>query len=750
MIPRLLVVRRLARHFPIRRLQAMASFEYPTVFRSDHTDVLHGRTVADPYRWLEDPDSPETEAFVAAQNACTQKVFASVPHRDEFLARNTELFNYAKYSSPAKHGSRYFFYKNDGLQNQAVLYMQDTLTSDPSVLLDPNTLAEDGTAALSGRTFSKAQTDSGMLYFAYGVSKGGSDWQTVKVIAIHPDGTIEHLDDVLEWVKFSYFAWTSDDKGFFYGRYPAPKTVADDKSAGTETDLNENQQIWYHRLNTPQTDDVLVFSYPEKPKYYLGATVSDDGALLLVTISDGCKNANMLYVAPLADFVADNAAPLAFHKLVDTMDFSYNYLLNNGNELVFLTNLDAPRNRIIRVADYTASPLVWEEVVPEPEGAIVLEAAAPIRDDLLICEFMKDASSLVSIYTQSGALVRDIALPSVGSVGISCKRTSPELFFHFTSFLYPGTIFREDLTDPATSTPAVFRESTVPGFSPDGFEAKQVWYTSKDGTPIPMFLVSKKELPRDGQNPVYLYGYGGFNVSLTPTFSAARTVFMQHFNGILALPTLRGGGEYGEEWHQAGTFEKKQNVFDDFHGAAEYLIAEGYTSPAKIAIHGGSNGGLLVAATANQRPDLYKCAVGAVGVMDMLRFHKFTVGHGWTTDYGNPDEPEAFEYLIKYSPVHNVPNFETSDRLRNDHGGFPATLLTTGDHDDRVVPLHSLKLIAEIQHQLGHHEEQKNPLLIRVETKAGHGAGKPTKKILEEAADVYSYMGWALGATFTN
>ncbi|OQR94481.1 prolyl endopeptidase [Achlya hypogyna] len=728
------------------------AYEYPTVHRSEHTDVLHGRVVADPYRWLEDPDSPETEAFVAAQNECTQKVFAQVPHRSEFLARNTELFNYAKFSSPSKHGNRYFFYKNDGLQNQAVLYMQDSLTSEPTVLLDPNTLAEDGTAALSGRSFSMAETDSGMLYFAYGVSKGGSDWQTVKVLAIHPNGTIEHLADTLEWVKFSRFAWTRDDAGFFYSRYPAPKTfegAADDKSHGTETDLNENQEIWYHRLNTPQSEDRQVFAYPEKPKYYLSAEVTDDGALLLVTISDGCKNANMLYVAPVAPFVA--GGDLSFTKLVDNMDFSYDCLLNNGNELLFLTNRDAPRNRVIRVVDYTAAEPVWEEVLPEPEGAVVLESALPIRDDLLVCTFMKDASSLVRLYTQTGSVVRDIALPSVGSAGVSCKRTSAELFVYFTSFLYPGTIYREDLTDPATSAPSVFRESTVPGFSPEDFEAKQVWYKSKDGTPIPMFVVAKKNLPRNGANPVYLYGYGGFNVSLTPYFSAARIVFMQHFNGILALPTLRGGGEYGEEWHQAGTFGNKQNVFDDFHGAAEFMIAEGYTSPAKIAIHGGSNGGLLVAAAANQRPDLFGCAVGAVGVMDMLRFHKFTVGHGWTTDYGNPDEPEAFEYLIKYSPVHNVPSFEThGDRLRNGHGGYPATLLTTGDHDDRVVPLHSLKLIAELQHQLGHHPAQKNPLLIRVETKAGHGAGKPTKKILEEAADIYAYMGWALGATFTN
>ncbi|OQS07225.1 prolyl endopeptidase [Thraustotheca clavata] len=735
----------------------MASFEYPSVFRSDHQDILHGRVIADPYRWLEDPDSPETDAFVAAQNECSAKVFANVPYRDEFLARNTEMFNYAKYSAPAKHGERYFFYKNDGLQNQAVLYMQDSLTSEPTVLLDPNTLAEDGTSALSGRSFSEAKTDSGMLYFAYGVSKGGSDWQTVNVLAIHSDGTIKHLDDTLEWVKFSSFAWTHDDKGFFYSRYPTPKTLkgaGEDKSHGTETDLNENQQIWYHRIGTPQSEDRLVFAYPEKPKYYLGSEVSEDGQYLLVTISDGCKNANMVHIAPISDFesfLLTDDVDLQFHKLVDNMDFSYNYLFNNDKELFFLTNLNAPRNRVVKVTDYTAQELVWEEVIPEPEGTIVLEAALPVRQDMLICTFMKDASSLVSIYTQSGEYVRDIVLPSIGSASVSCKRTSPELFFYFTSFLYPGTIYREDLTDPSTSTPTVFRESTVPGFSPEGFEAKQVWYTSKDGTPIPMFLISK-DLPRDGNNPVYLYGYGGFNISLTPYFSAARTVFMQHFNGIIALPSLRGGGEYGEEWHQAGTFGNKQNVFDDFHSAAEYLIAEGYTKPSKIAIHGGSNGGLLVAAAANQRPDLFGCAVGAVGVMDMLRFHKFTVGHGWTTDYGNPDEPEAFEYLIKYSPVHNVPSFEdhpVSPLLENGHGGYPATLLTTGDHDDRVVPLHSLKLIAELQYRLGSHPNQKNPLLIRIETKAGHGAGKPTKKILEEAADVYAYMGWALGATFT-
>ncbi|RHZ18326.1 hypothetical protein DYB37_004127 [Aphanomyces astaci] len=734
---------------------AAPSYQYPPVHRSDHQDTLHGKVVADPYRWLEDPDSPETEAFVTAQNELTQKVFQDIPYRKEFLARNTELFNYEKYSSPFQRGGRYFYFKNDGLQNQSVLYVQDTLTSEPKVLLDPNTLAEDGTAALGTYNFSEGKSANGILYFGYGVSKGGSDWQTLKLIAIHADGTVEHLQDTVEWVKFSGVEFTHDD-GFFYGRYPVPKSResgADGKTAGTETDLNENPAIYYHKIGTPQTDDKFVFSYPQNPKYYLSASLSDDGKYLQIYVIDGCKDANILLIADLAEaqaFIATSSGDqtsIPVREVVSNMDFSYHYLLNNGPEFYFVTNLDAPRKRIVKVDNILSDTIVWTEVIPE--GSDVLSSAHAVRNDLLVVEYLKDASDTIRLYTQSGEFIRNIALPSIGTVGVSCKRDSPELFFKFISFLYPGTIYREDLTDPSTSSPAVFREATVPGFSPEDFEAKQVWYPSKDGTQIPMFLVSKKNLARNGDTPTYLYGYGGVNISLTPSFSASRIIFVQHFNGLLALPSLRGGGEYGKAWHQAGTLGNKQNVFDDFQGAAEYLIKEGYTNSSKIAIHGGSNGGLLVAACANQRPDLFRCAVGAVGVMDMLRFHKFTIGHGWTTDYGNPDKAEDFEFISKYSPLHNVPSFEAkSTGLANDHGGFPAYLLTTGDHDDRVVPLHSLKLIAEVQHKLGHHSSQTNPLLIRVETNAGHGAGKPTSKILQEAADVYTYIGWALGATF--
>ncbi|CAK4089602.1 unnamed protein product [Aphanomyces euteiches] len=732
-----------------------ATYHYPSVKRSDHQDILHGKVVADPYRWLEDPDSPETEAFVAKQNELTQKVFQDIPYRKEFLARNTELFNYEKYSTPFQRGGRYFYFKNYGLQNQSVLYMQDSLTSEPSILLDPNTLAEDGTAALGGYKFSEGKTPSGILYFVYGVSKGGSDWQTLHFIAIHPDGKIESLNDTVEWVKFSSLYFTHDDKGVFYVKYPAPKSresSASGKTAGTETDLNENPAIHFHKIGTDQSEDLFVFSYPEKPKYYIGASVSDDGDYLLITVSDGCKDANMLFVSKLTDAInfiesSKEKQSVPVHTVIENMDFSYEYVLNNGPEFFFLTNFDAPRKRIIKCENIFANSISWTEVIPENQD--VLTVAHVVREDLLVLEYLKDASDTIRLYNLNGEFVRNIALPSIGSVGVSCKRSSPELFFKFISFLYPGSIYREDLTDPATSSPTLFRQASVPGFSPDDFEAKQVWYPSKDGTQIPMFLVSKKNIPRTGDIPTYLYGYGGFNISLTPAFSASRTIFVQHFNGMLALPSLRGGGEYGKDWHQAGTFGNKQNVFDDFQSAAEYLIKEGYTNSSKIAINGGSNGGLLVAACANQRPDLFKCAVAAVGVMDMLRFHKFTCGHGWCTDFGNPDVAEDFEYLYKYSPLHNVPSFEAkSVGLDNDHGGFPAFLLTTGDHDDRVVPLHSLKLIAEVQHKLGSHPDQKNPLLIRIETKAGHGAGKPTSKVLQEAADIYAYMGWALGAKF--
>uniref|UniRef100_M4B8P4 Prolyl endopeptidase n=1 Tax=Hyaloperonospora arabidopsidis (strain Emoy2) TaxID=559515 RepID=M4B8P4_HYAAE len=736
---------------------------YPTVRRADIVEHLHGVPVSDPYRWLEDPDAAETRTFITQQNDMTQELLRhTVPYVAETKARLTDLFNYEKYSAPRKYGTaKYVFSKNDGLQNQSVLYIQDTLQGQPRVLLDPNQLAADGTAALSSRAFSKSKLNDGKLFFAYGISRGGSDWQTIHVMDVQDEGT-KMLEDTVEWVKFSSISWTHDDKGFFYSRYPPLEKDEKDSiqlEKGTETDANLNHQIWFHALHTSQTQDKLVYAYPSKPTFNVGAEVSDDGNKLLLYVQDGCKNANMVHVADLSDFDSFLKGPrdstIAVTKLVDEMDAAYSYVLNDGDYYYFKTNADAPRERVVRtkVVEGCAAP-VWEEVIPEQPDAIVIEDVHPVAPNLLVVQIVKDVHNELHVYNLDGVYQYKIPLPSVGTVGVASKRTESELFYHFVSFLYPGSIFRIDLSKAeAGSTTApeteVFRETKVKGFDPSQFETEQVFYPSRDGTKIPMFLVKRKNAPKNGQLPVYLYGYGGFNISLTPAFSVSRLVFVQHFNGMLALPNLRGGGEYGEQWHQDGMLHKKQNVFDDFHGAAEYLIAEGYTNPEKIAIHGGSNGGLLVAATSNQRPDLYRCVVGAVGVMDMLRFHKFTIGHAWRTDYGDPEVADDFHYIRQYSPLHNVPRADSPIMQKlAERGGFPSVLLTTGDHDDRVVPLHSYKLIAELQHQLGGSEAQTNPLLIRIDTKSGHGAGKPTAKIIEETSEVFAFIAWNLGATF--
>ncbi|TDH74149.1 uncharacterized protein CCR75_008042 [Bremia lactucae] len=737
---------------------------YPNVRRSDIVETLHGVQVEDPYRWLEDPDLPDTRDFVEKQNDVTQRVFAQMPFVDDVKARMTELFNYEKYSAPRKHGGKYVFSKNDGLQNQSVLYIQDELRGEPRVLLDPNSLAEDGTAALSSHAFSEAKNGDGKLFLAYGISRGGSDWQTIKVMAAHDNNNT--LDDTVEWVKFSGISWTHDDQGFFYSRYPPPEKMKDDQhddqegpKRGTETDANMNHQVWYHKLHTPQSEDKLVYAYPTEPTFNVSAEVSDDGMKLLLYVQDGCKNANMIHIADLSGFntflSGTQETTISVIKLVDTMDDAYSYILNDGDFYYFKTNANAPRERVVRTKiseDTTA--FVWDEVIPEQQDAIVIESVHPVAPNLLVVQLVRNVHNEMHVYNLDGVFQYEISLPSVGTVNVASKRTESEFFYHFISFLYPGSIFRLDLStkcaDSGAAPPAeLFRETKVKGFDPSQFEAQQVFYPSKDGTKIPMFLVKRKNALKNGELPVYLYGYGGFNISLTPAFSVSRLVFVQHFNGMLALPNLRGGGEYGEQWHQDGMLHKKQNVFDDFHGAAEYLIQEGYTNPSKIAIHGGSNGGLLVAAVGNQRPDLYRCIVGAVSVVDMLRFHKFTIGHAWRTEYGDPEVADDFHCIRRYSPVHNVPRADSPMMQKlSERGGFPSVLLTTGDHDDRVVPLHSYKLIAELQHQLGTSESQTNPLLIRIDTKSGHGAGKPTTKIIEETSKVFAYIAWNLCAPF--
>ena len=565
---------------------------YPQVRRSDHTDDYHGTVVADPYRWLEDPDSEETQQFVAAENECTAKVFEKVPYRKEIQERMTKLYNYEKYSCPKKRAGKYFFYKNNGLQNQYVLYMQDSLDSPAQVLLDPNTLSDDGTAALSSTALSEGKVGNA-LYFAHGISRGGSDWQTVKVLNVK---TKEYLPDSVQWVKFTSLAWMHDDSGFFYSRFPAPKGLessnpeSSESKIGTETDLNRDQQIWFHRIGTNQSEDQLIYAFPSHPTYYLNAEVTDDGQHLVIYLRDGCKNASMVHIADLSSFhswLETRSSPetiIQVKKLVDNMDAAYEYLLNDGSEFYFQTNLDAPRERVVK-CDVSQETTEWVEVIAEPNESAVLESAIPVGDNYLLVNSLEDVKNVLKLYTIAGEYKATIPQPSVGTVLVSARRFEDEYFFKFVSFLYPGTIFQHSVAS-IDAHPVVYRETKIDGFDPSNYETKQVFYPSKDGTKIPMFLVGKKNIPLMGMNPVYLYGYGGFNIAIKPSFSIFRLVFVQHFNGLLAFPNLRGGSEYGENWHQQGTFGKKQNVFDDFQAAAEYLIQEEYTAPSKIAIHG--------------------------------------------------------------------------------------------------------------------------------------------------------------------
>lgn len=704
---------------------AKEGFVYPE-FRRDESvvDDCHGVKISDPYRYLEDPDGEETKAFVQAQNALSLPFLAGTPIRDKFNNRMTDLYNFEKYGCPFRRGQRYFYYFNTGLQNHSVLYMQDSLEGEAHVLLDPNSMSEDGTTALQYVSFSE---DGNML--AYGLSMRGSDWSVIKVRDV---STGQDLADELRWVKFSCLSWTHDNRGFFYNRYAEPKKTED---AGTETEINLHQKLYYHVVGTSQSDDILCHEDLEHPKWMFGLEVTDDGKFFVLTVSEGCDPVNRLYYCP-ASPVLDR---LNFIRIVDNFEAQYEYIANDDTIFTLKTNLHAPRYRIIR-ADFARQEIHWEEVVPEKSD--VLEWAAAVNGSQLVLAYLRDVKSVLELHElASGALLVEFPLDVGTIVSYSGRRRDHDIFYKFTSFLVPGTIFRCDLSSLPLN-PTVFRNAVVAGFDASRFITTQVFVTSKDGTRFPMFIVSRKSgVQLDGSNPTLLYGYGGFNISITPSFSVSRVVFMQHMGGILAVANIRGGGEYGETWHKAGCFANKQNVFDDFQAAAEYLIQHGYTSPPKLAINGGSNGGLLVAACLNQRPDLFGCVLANVGVMDMLRFHKFTIGHAWTTDYGCADNPEHFPFLIKYSPLHNVRPAATQ---------YPAVLVMTGDHDDRVVPLHSLKFIATLQHEIGRQPHQTNPLMARIEVKAGHGSGKPTNKIIEEAADMYAFMARTVGMEWSD
>ncbi|MCG8419257.1 MAG: prolyl oligopeptidase family serine peptidase [Proteobacteria bacterium] len=689
---------------------------YPDVRRGEVIDDYHGVKVADPYRWLENADSDEVKAWIAAQNHITFGFLDRIPARESIRKRLTELWDHEKYGIPLHRGGGYFFTKNDGLQNQSALYWTHSLSAEPSVLLDPNQLSQDGTVSLAGFEVS----DDGK-YLAYGLQSGGSDWQEWRVREIV---TGKDLNDHIKWIKFSGVSWTPDGKGFYYSRYPEPKKGDD------LTGTNYFQKLYYHRIGTEQSQDVLVYERPDKKKWGFTGRVSDDGKYLIISVWKGTGNKFQIYYQTLGGDRAagpgmtKKATTTAIRGLITTFEADFRFIDNIGPVFWFFTDLDAPRGRIIAIDTRKPERKHWKEVIAQSEHTL---RQASMVGDRLFAHYVADAHSQVAIFGPNGERVGEVNLPGIGSVrGFDGRRSDRETFYAFTGFTSPKTIFRYRVESKKSE---VFRRPNV-DFDGSRYQTRQIFYHSKDGTRIPMFVVHKKGLARDGDNPTYLHGYGGFNVSLTPYFSVVRSVWLE-MGGILAIANLRGGGEYGEKWHQSGTKLNKQNTFDDFIAAAEWLINNKYTSSKKLAIVGGSNGGLLVGAVMAQRPELFGAALPAVGVMDMLRFHKFTIGWAWMDDYGSPDNPDEFKALYAYSPYHNLkPN--TS---------YPATLATTADHDDRVVPAHSFKFISALQHA----HKGEAPVLIRVETRAGHGRGKPTSMRIAEAADKLAFMVKTLG-----
>ena len=677
---------------------------YPKTKKVDTIDVYFDTEVADPYRWLEDDTSDETAEWVKAQNKVTQSYLNQIPQRKRLKERLTQLMNYEKIGTPFKKGERYFFYKNDGLQNQSVLYVQNSLDDEPKVFLDPNKLSDDGTIALANISFSKDAK-----YVAYTVSQSGSDWRNIYVM---DSQTLEVIDGPIEWAKFTGASWRGN--GFYYSAYDAPE-------AGKEfSSVNENHKIYYHKVGTPQSEDQLVYANEKYPKRFYSAGVSTDEDLLFIYES-GEGRGNALFLKPSDDL----SSPLI--TMAENFNYQYYPIEVINNKIYIYTNYKAPKYRLM-VTDVSKPQIEnWKELIPETENVL---SNAQVIGKQLILTYDQDASNKAYICHLDGKDIKEIKLPAIGSVGFSGNRDDKECFYSFTSFTQPGSTYTFDIEKNES---LLYRSPQI-DFDSDKFITQQLFFESKDGTQIPMFITHKKGLELNSNNPVYLYGYGGFNISLNPSFSVSRLPFLEQ-GGIYAQVNLRGGGEYGEDWHIAGTKKQKQNVFDDFISAAEYLIANKYTSTNKIAIVGGSNGGLLVGACMTQRPDLFQVAIPQVGVLDMLRYHKFTIGWNWASDYGTSEEsPEMFKYLLGYSPLHNLTKGVS----------YPATLITTADHDDRVVPAHSFKFAAALQEA----NDGKNPTLIRIDTKAGHGAGKPTEKVIEEQSDIYGFIMYHLGMNY--
>ena len=680
-------------------------FHYPDAPKGSQVDDYHGTKVADPYRWLEDADSPATQAWVEAENKLTFGYLRQIPARERIHERVTELWDYEKFGVPHKEGGQYFFSKNTGLQNQSVVYTAPSPGAPATELLDPNKLSNDGTVSLSSYEVS----DDGR-YVAYGLNTSGSDWINWRVREV---ATGKDLPDKVEWAKFSGASWTKDGKGFFYSRYDEPEGKTQLQAA------NYFQKIYYHRVGTEQATDELAYERKDEKDWFLSGFVTDDGQYLIVDASKGDEIKNRVFYRPLSDGPA--GAPMV--GLLQDADAHYGFVGNDGAVFYFVTDRDAPRGRFVAI-DTSKREVELREIIPQ--AAETLEGVNYVGGRF-VASYLKDAHTQVKVFDKVGKFIREVTFPGLGTAsGFDGKPYDPETFYSFTSYTTPPTIYRYDVRT-GVSEP-VFAPKLK--FNPADYTTEQVFYPSKDGTRVPMFISYKKGLVKNGANPTILYGYGGFSISLTPSFSPANLVWME-MGGVYAVPNLRGGGEYGQEWHLAGTKERKQNVFDDFIAAGEWLIAEHYTSTPKLAVFGGSNGGLLVGAVLSQRPDLFGAALPAVGVMDMLRFQKFTVGWGWTSDYGSSDNPDDFKWLYAYSPLHHLkPGVH-----------YPPTLVTTSDHDDRVVPAHSYKFAATLQADQG----GDAPVLIRIETKSGHGGGRPTSKLIEEVADRWAFLDQVLG-----
>ncbi len=677
--------------------------KYPVAKKVDVVDDYFGTKVADPYRWMEDINSPEVKKWIEAEKKLTETYFSKIPFRDKIRKRLRELWNYEKYSVPWKVGEDYYvFQKNSGLQEQSVVYIQKGLGGEPRVLLDPNKFSRDNSVLLTGLSFSRD-----MKYYSYSISRGGSDWREVFVVDFK---TGRPLPDHLKWIKFSGTAWYKD--GFFYSRYPEPKKGQSLKEA------NLYQKVYYHRAGTSQEEDELVYQDREHPRRGFSPYVTPDEKYLIISVWEGASTGNMLYYK---DLTKENSPVV---KLIDMPDAHFNFVGEADGKFYILTDLNAPNYRLVKVDLKKPSRENWKDVIPESEDK--LENVSMVGGKF-IAVYLKDANSVPRVFTREGRHLYDISLPAIGTAyGFGGRPWDKETFFVFTSFTYPPTVYRYDVEKNQVE---VFKKSKVK-FNPEDYETREVFYRSKDGTRVPLFIVHRKGLKLDGKRPTLLYGYGGFNIALRPGFRLTMLPILEN-DGVYAMACLRGGGEYGEKWHRAGMLENKQNVFDDFIAAAEYLIREGYTDPQHLAIFGGSNGGLLIGAVINQRPELFRVAVAAVGVMDMLRFQKFTIGWAWVSEYGSSDNPEQFKYLIKYSPLHNI----------KEGLPYPAVLVTTADHDDRVFPAHSFKYIATLQEKY----KGPNPVLIRIETKAGHGGASGTTRLINYYTDVLSFIFYNMG-----